>query len=97
MTHMEGMNRTTDMDDEHPYNVSGFEEPWQIHPIADTPINDLGYDFTAAVEVEDGPNPPPEVIQLLNDVEHGYVGLTKPLVEFIDESQEDYLSSDIGY
>jgi hypothetical protein len=37
---------------------------------------------------------PDEVIQLLNAVDQGYIGLTKPSVQFIDESQEDYNQSD---
>jgi hypothetical protein len=42
-------------------------------------------------------NPPEDVIQLLNDVSYGWIGIDKPLVEHVDESQEDYSPDDIGY
>jgi hypothetical protein len=40
---------------------------------------------------------PEEVIELLNKVDQGYIGLTKPKIEHIDESQQDYLPGDTGY
>jgi hypothetical protein len=38
-----------------------------------------------------------EAIQLLNAIDAGYVGLTKPSIEHIDETQQDYLPGDSGY
>lgn len=42
-------------------------------------------------------DPPEEVIELLNKVDQGYVGLTQPAVVHIDETQQDYSPDDVGY
>jgi len=44
--------------------------------------------------------PPAEVIELLNEVDQGYVGhapINKPILNFIDESQADESQDDVGY
>jgi hypothetical protein len=44
--------------------------------------------------------PPEEVIELLNEVDQGYVGhapINKPILNFVDESQADESQDDVGY
>lgn len=43
--------------------------------------------------------PPKEVIDLLNKVDQGYIGhapVNKPVLHFIDETEEDYMPEDAG-
>jgi hypothetical protein len=42
------------MDEHHPYNVSGYEEAWQVHP--DTAVLELN-DVQGESEAEDAERP----------------------------------------